>query len=364
MTRRLQVLLKVANFCDLACDYCYFEHALAANAPGTERLILSESLVRLVAERAAEVVENRAFDAVSILYHGGEPLLIGKPRLFALHRAIVTRLAGHDVRYALQTNGTHLDDEWIDWLIDEQIHVGISMDGDKYATDAHRFNHGRASSYARVESAVKKCVEAVDRGLLFGGALAVVTTETPDDVLRFFRDLGVTATDFLIPNARPTLPIDQQQIIGRRLASLFEQWLFDDSLPDVRLFRSMVSRALGGITFTDEIGGTQPPLITVYPDGRMGALDSLLLAEAEFGPRVHLQEMSFDAFLDTSLLRRVMLEQGRVPTDCAPCPHACSCAGGSLTDRWSEGSFDHPSSNCVALKLLFDRSVELLTRAM
>jgi hypothetical protein len=174
----------------------------------------------------------------------------------------------------------------------------------------------------------------------------------------------VTATDFLIPNARPALPIDQQQAIGRRLASLFEQWLLDDSLPDVRLFRSIVSRALGGITFTDEIGGAQPPLITVYPDGRMGALDSLLLAEAEFGPRVHLREMSFDAFLDTSLQRRVMLEQGRVPTDCEPCPHACSCAGGSLTDRWREGSFDHPSSNCVALKLLFDRSVELLTRAM
>lgn len=363
MTRRLQVLLKVANFCDLACDYCYFEHALAANAPGTDRRILNESLVQLAAERAAEAVENRTFDAVSILYHGGEPLLIGKRRLFAFHHAIATRLAGHDVRFALQTNGTHLDDEWIDWLVEEQIHVGISMDGNRSTTDAHRFNHGGASSYARVESAVEKCVEAMDRGLLFGGVLAVVTTETPDDVLRFFRNLGVTTTDFLIPNARPALPTDQQQAIGLRLASLFEQWLFDDSLPDVRLFRSMVSRALGGITFTDEIGGAQPPLITVYPDGRIGALDSLLLANSEFGPRVQLSEMSFDAFLDTSLLRRVMSEQGRVPTDCAPCPHASSCAGGSLTDRWREGSFDHPSSNCVALKVLFDRSVELLTRA-
>src|ERR1022692_2932270 len=69
-------LLKVASRCNLACDYCYmYEHADQSwrNQPH----LFSPDTCAAVACRIGEYVAGRQLRHVSVVFHGGEPLLFG-----------------------------------------------------------------------------------------------------------------------------------------------------------------------------------------------------------------------------------------------------------------------------------------------
>jgi uncharacterized protein len=99
---------------------------------------------------------------VELIFHGGEPLLAGKHffRQFT-EEAHCILLPDVTPIFNMQTNGTLLDAEWLDLLIDLKIGFGISLDGPKEINDRHRVDHRGAGSY----DAVRKAVDLVLRNL-------------------------------------------------------------------------------------------------------------------------------------------------------------------------------------------------------
>jgi len=67
-------LLKVASRCNLACDYCYmYEHA-DQSWRQQPHMFTSETSAAAV-KRIGEYVGGRDLQHVSVVFHGGEPLL-------------------------------------------------------------------------------------------------------------------------------------------------------------------------------------------------------------------------------------------------------------------------------------------------
>ena len=105
------VLLKVASRCNLDCTYCYVYHLGDSRwqsqpkrlPPNVEDAVVSQ-LARLAA------VQVRPF---SIVFHGGEPLLLGVKRLFRIFARLRARLP-IACGLHLQTNGILLSDAIID----------------------------------------------------------------------------------------------------------------------------------------------------------------------------------------------------------------------------------------------------------
>ena len=141
-----QYVLKVCSRCDLACDHCYvFEHA-DQSWRHKPKVMAVETVVQ-AARRISEHAEQHRLAQVSVVIHGGEPLLVGPERMRgvigALRSAIdpVTKLV-----LTVHTNGVLLDEELCDLFAEYGVRVGVSLDGDRAANDRHRrYADGRSS---------------------------------------------------------------------------------------------------------------------------------------------------------------------------------------------------------------------------
>ena len=109
----LDVVLKIAERCNLACPYCYYffqENDLYKSSPA----LISEATVRDVAAFLRRGVQELDIQHLYIGLHGGEPLLLPKKRFDALCRTLREELSDvTNVHLGLQTNGTRVDKEWV-----------------------------------------------------------------------------------------------------------------------------------------------------------------------------------------------------------------------------------------------------------
>jgi uncharacterized protein len=118
MARQIKVfLLKVAGRCNIACDYCY-EYRSADTSWRSNPQAMSGSVLDASIGRISEHVVGHSLRRVTVIFHGGEPLLAG--RTFLEHAVGKLRCAlpeGVDISFGLQTNGILLDEEWLDCFL-------------------------------------------------------------------------------------------------------------------------------------------------------------------------------------------------------------------------------------------------------
>jgi uncharacterized protein len=143
-------LLKVTEFCNLNCPYCYMFN-LRDLAYKTKPKIMPLEMVEVVARKAVALARQQEVAEIAISLHGGEPLLAGI-EWFSTAVDHFKRAAGEAVKIAFttQTNGVLLDKRWLDFFEAERISVGISMDGPREIHDKNRVNFSGRGSYDEV----------------------------------------------------------------------------------------------------------------------------------------------------------------------------------------------------------------------
>ena len=126
----MQIILKMTTACNLNCVYC----SEGDNAP---QFLPKEIFYKLVDELPPLLDLRKTKDA-EFLFHGGEPMLYGKENLKALIDYAKKNLPAYNVKFLMQTNGTLIDDDWINFFKAENISVGISLDGYPELHDKNR----------------------------------------------------------------------------------------------------------------------------------------------------------------------------------------------------------------------------------
>src|ERR1700722_7825067 len=116
------VLLKVASRCNLNWASCSV-YNMGDDGGRSQPKRMSEAVQAATVKQLSDLVplQGRAF---SVVLHGGEPLLLGAPRLERLLSSLRAALPG-ECGLHLQTNGVLLDDTILDICANHG--VGISV---------------------------------------------------------------------------------------------------------------------------------------------------------------------------------------------------------------------------------------------
>ncbi|MGW2960518.1 FxsB family cyclophane-forming radical SAM/SPASM peptide maturase [Streptomyces sp. NPDC001220] len=354
-----QFIVKLSSRCNLSCDYCYVYELRDSGWRERPRIMPVSVRERLVA-RIVEHVRLHRPDRVRVLLHGGEPLLAG-PQVIAEFTTAVRRAldgAGVEVGFALQTNGVLLTEALLDLLLELDVRVGVSLDGDAEAHDRHRRGPGpRRGSHARVVAALGLLGSARYRPL-FGGLLC--TIDPASDPVRTFDAIAAhrpPAADFLLPHGTwdhpPVGAGGAGAPYGVWLCAVHDRWRETGRPMRVRLFESVdsLSRYDGGSS--SEVLGTMPAAaVAIETDGAITWTESLnAVAEGAADTGGTVFSHSFDAVLGLACAPEYGM--GSLCHMCQECTLVRVCGGGLRAHRFGRGQdFANPSVYCKDISAL------------
>jgi uncharacterized protein len=349
MSDHAQLIIKIAERCNLNCSYCYMY--TAGDQSWRERPAFLSSALRVkLIERCAEYLAADPHRNLTLEFHGGEPLLLGKRAFRELLARIRGELDCNRVFLCVQTNGVLLDDEWCDMFEEYEMSWSISCDGPPRIHDRFRVFHSGMTSSSQVERAIRLSVARDTRK--FGGVLAVIDPRNdPRRIVRYFHELGVRDFDLLLPDmshaAGPShLPGFTVDALRDFLIAAFNEWIAcGDARYRIRLFAHMIRALFGLRSGLDAFGGDLWGMAVVESDGTYQLLDVLRIhGTGEVATGLDLDQDSVDDFL-----RQTEHQQIEACADCKACPYFKVCGGGYLPHRFDGESYDRPSVHCTAL---------------
>ena len=351
-----QFVLKVHSRCDLACDHCYiYEHA--DSSWRTRPRLISGKTVAKVGERIAEHARQHALAQVTVILHGGEPLLAGPARLAAIARQLrraVTPVCALDLR--IHTNGVRLDEEFCEVFLAARVKVGVSLDGDRAGNDLHRRYRDGRSSYDQVIRAVGLLRTDRYRELYAGLLCTIDVRNDPVATYDALAALKPPAVDFLLPHATHDTPppgagAGRATPYGDWLAAVFDRWRGDADRVPVRMFESIIRTSGGAGSLTESLGLEPSDVAVIETDGAIEQADSLKVAY-DGAPATGFDVFSHqlgEAALHPAIKAR-QLGMAGLSDACRRCPVVGSCGGGLYAHRYRTGSgFDNVSVYCADL---------------
>jgi uncharacterized protein len=362
-----EVVLKIHSRCDLACDHCYvYEHSdqsWRGRPP-----VISDEIVEQVARRLAGYATEQKLTSVTVILHGGEPLLVGPVRLRRICAELTRTLAPvTDLDLRIHTNGVRLDRAHLDVLGEFRVGVGISLDGDRAANDRHRRDRRGRSSYERVLRGVE-LLRAPEYRHLYRGLLCTVdVANDPVAVHDALTALDPPHLDYLLPHATWQAPppgrAEAVAPYADWLLAVFDRWEEQERPMPVRVFSSVLSTLRGGPALTESMGLAPADLAVVETDGTFEQADSLKTAFD--GAPATGYDVFHHGFAEFARHPGVLARQSGisgVSETCRRCPVVESCGGGLYAHRYSaERDFDNPSVYCADLRSFVEGVAERIT---
>ncbi|HEX5199253.1 MAG TPA: FxsB family cyclophane-forming radical SAM/SPASM peptide maturase [Actinoplanes sp.] len=344
-------VLKVASRCDLACDHCYvYEHAdqsWRGRPP-----FMSLATARAAAGRIAEHAAAHRLPRVSVILHGGEPLLLGPDRLRSLLAELRTTVgAACELDLGMQTNGVRLDDTYASILRAARVRVGISLDGARPHNDLHRVFRRGASSY---DATVRGIAVLRRHRDIYAGLLCTVDlANDPVEVYDALAGQQPPRIDFLLPHATWEHPPPPGSYAAWLLA-VHERWAAAGRPMPIRLFDSVRALGRGGPGGTEAVGIDAGDVVVIETDGAWEEPDSMKTTwDGAAATGLTVFDHSADEVTRQPAMARRRGGIEALAATCRACAVVRQCGGGLVAHRYRPGAgFDNPSVYCADLKEL------------
>jgi uncharacterized protein len=362
-----EFVVKIHSRCDLACDYCYM-YEMADQSWRDRPRRMSMEIARHTAMRIGEHARGHRLPWITLIMHGGEPLLAGRELISELLQS--TRAAGGQhvrVEARVQTNGVGLDDSYLETFRELDIRVGVSLDGAAESHDRHRrFASGRGS-YAAVAAGLDKLTRPSFQHLFRGLLCTIDLRNDPIATYKALAEFDPPKVDFLLPHGTWATPPSGR--VPGAIATPYADWLitvFDHwypaPIPGVRLFEDIMDLLLGGASSGEMLGLSPSRTVFIETDGAIELADNLKAAyHGAAATGLHVSSDTFDAAL---LLPGVVARQLGVRSlspQCRACRIHQVCGGGLYAHRYRPGTgFYNPSVYCPDLIKLIDHIREVM----
>lgn len=352
----LWAIIMPTKACNLACDYCYVTEKPQGR--------MSYALVERILDQLLR--HNDPEKPTRIIWHGGEPMLVGIDFYQYVTSLIRKRYPDYDIRHAIQTNGTLLTDEWADFFKAESFDVGVSLDGPKGLHDACRkWRDGRGS----FDLIFGNVLRARERGLV-AGVLSVVTRNTvgrEDELFDFFYR---NKLDFAF---HPLTPLDDQMVdnlsvtpeeFGRISIRLFDLGFFQPEprvttvSPTLHYATAVMMGFSSGFCVFSESCAEE--YISIGPEGQVHVCDRFAdNPDLSFG---NIAEISLEAILDSPVRKKFLKPRAALLSECQKCEWFALCQAGCPHEAYIRtGSIVERDSFCEGYRMIFQHVHEVIS---
>jgi radical SAM protein with 4Fe4S-binding SPASM domain len=176
------VVVNITTTCNLRCKYCF------ADCEPQKGDFMQEDVMRRVIEEMLSMPSNR----ITFELQGGEPLCYktGMRRFIEISEEM-NKTRGKSIQYRVVTNGTLIDDEFIDLAKKYNIRFGVSLDGPKDMTNQVRLRADGSGAFDDIVAGIHRAQEA---GLKIDGSVCTLGQHNCHEGVRiaeFFAQLGI-----------------------------------------------------------------------------------------------------------------------------------------------------------------------------
>jgi len=228
------LVIQPTPFCNIDCSYCYLPDRRS------KAVVSKATLSNLFTEIFAS---GWVRDCLSVVWHAGEPMVLPVEFYRGAFRAIeALKPAGISISHSFQTNGMLIDDAWCDFLIVEEVGVGVLMDGPRRLHDRNRLTRSGQGTFDRTLAGIRLLQR---HGVPFHviSVLSSPSLKCPGEMFDFYVSEGIREVCFNVEESE-----------GNHVSSTFAQ---DDVEAEFSRFMTefwrLSATAPGRISFIREI---------------------------------------------------------------------------------------------------------------
>ena len=359
------IIFKPTEACNAGCAYC---DVISKDSRITK--VMSHELLELMFVRVNEFLLERPEEQMEIIWHGGEPLLLGE-RYFVKALEFQQKHCASTssrIRHAIQSNLTLFSDEFTEVF----RKLGIRCIGTSYdPTDGVRTLMKQQDSQA-YNARFMEGLRLLEKEGFDWGPIYVVTKLSlakPLDIFYFLTNLSPSGKIMFNPvliygNNQEHLRISPEEF-ANFLGVIFPVWWrHRERYLNIEPFSSMVHNLIdsNGMSLScNDSGDCFKSHINVAPDGRYSqcgrSSDWGLLDYGSISER-SIADVFRDPQRDMLTRRDKVLETG----ECSGCRFWQICHGGCPLDAWSgTGSLMRKSEWCDVKRVFIEKYFEPIT---
>lgn len=360
MTRLIEIstlVLKVASRCNMDCGYCYIYHGQDTSWKTMPRKMSAEVLGAVVDQVAILYQKQRT--KPQVVFHGGEPLLLGVSRLREVVSAFVQRIP--DVLLSIQTNGTIFSLPLENLLLEHRANLSFSVSVDGFApeNDRHRIGLRNRSVYDLINGTLKRSSQL---GLLDNILMVVDIRNDPLRIYQFMQVTGAKNYNVLLQDGdHDHLPAGKTRAnsveVGEWLWQLFQLYATGKQNFRLKFFDDIAQSLLKkNRAICTPAASYSLCTLTIDTDGEVKQSDTFRV-NSDGADRLDGQNIVQSSLYEiaNSVTNRTLIgKTDSLSGKCLNCQYLNTCGGGFPPHRAKAGSLENPSIYCNDYLHLFE----------
>lgn len=324
----ISLLIKPASsLCNMRCRYCFYAD-VSTNRNDTSMGIMQKDVMEALIMRTMETDA----ETINYCFQGGEPTVAGVDYFKAFIDCVNQHNNGKTITYAIQTNGTLLNNEWVKLFAENHFLVGLSIDGFKRNHDHFRKDSNNQGTYTKILYNVRSLVNAkVDFNVLT--VLTHELSKHPDELFQFYLDNKLDYGQMIpcLPSLNFDAPTDRYALTPRDFASFYKRFFdlwFDQYVKghyiSVTLFDNVIPMYRGVPPQQCGMLGQCAMQFVIEGNGNVYPCDFYVLDQYLCG---NVKTDSLETIMHHDNAKAFLKEKRRTCSQCKDCPFKNICHG-------------------------------------
>lgn len=328
--KHLSVLIKPASsLCNIRCEYCFYANISLLREVQSHGNMTEEITKKMIDQIYIDLDDG---DHMTFAFQGGEPTLAGLRYYKKFTNYILSQAKKVQVHYAIQTNGTLLNDEWISFFEQFDFLVGLSIDGCPKFHDLYRLDTHKKGTYSKVLEAKRLLEDSkVEHNIL--SVLTNDMAQAPNEIFDYLIEEKIDFIQFVpcLDDLDATEKSDyalEPTSFAHFYKIIFDRWEKEwnkGNYISIQLIDSIVNLLIGkGIGMCGQLGSCSVQNI-IEADGSVYPCDFYALDEYKMG---NITESTLFELRESHPVTNFLCSRPKISTYCKECPFVTICNGG------------------------------------